>query len=139
MGITVPLATVVATEVAFPEKRTSSGLGDSSIDDSSNPELDALSKMVVDKVLEKIKNDGIGLKGQQQQLKGQNSATAPSASALPAAPNNCDTDKTGMAVTQMRHLLQRERNLVSELQVRKPIFAKITLVQNSKVGVLTFF
>ena len=134
MGITVPLATVVATEVAFPEKRTSSGLGDSSIDDSSNPELDALSKMVVDKVLEKIKNDGIGLKGQQQQLKGQNSATA-----LPAAPNNCDTDKTGMAVTQMRHLLQRERNLVSELQVRKPIFAKLTLVQNSKVGVLTFF
>ena len=119
---------IPATE-AFPEKRTSSGLGDSSIDDSSNPELDALSKMVVDKVLEKIKNDGIGLKGQQQQLKGQNSATASSASALPA-PNNCDTDKTGMAVTQMRHLLQRERNLVSELQVRKPIFAKITLVQN---------
>ena len=43
----------------LPEKRTSSGLGDSSID-SSNPELDALSKMVVDKVLEKIKNSSDG-------------------------------------------------------------------------------
>ena len=43
----------------IPEKRTSSGLGDSSID-SSNAELDALSKMVVDKVLEKIKNTSDG-------------------------------------------------------------------------------
>ena len=43
----------------IPEKRTSSGLGDSSVD-SSNAELDALSKMVVDKVLEKIKNTSDG-------------------------------------------------------------------------------
>jgi hypothetical protein len=96
----------------LPEKRTSSGLGDSSID-SSNPELDALSKMVVDKVLEKIKNssDGGLNRGQKQ---GQNN----SAAAIPttaAAPPNCD-DKNEKAVTQMRHLLQRERNLVSELQ-----------------------
>ena len=103
-----------------------------SIDDSSNPELDALSKMVVDKVLEKIKNDGVGLKGHQQ--KGQNSATTVSStSALPVSPNNCDTDKTEMAVTQMRHLLQRERNLVSELQVRKPRFAKQTHLDNNEI------
>ena len=123
---------IPATE-AFPEKRTSSGLGDSSIDDSSNPELDALSKMVVDKVLEKIKNDGgVGLKGHQQ--KGQNSATTVSStSALPVSPNNCDTDKTEMAVTQMRHLLQRERNLVSELQVRKPRFVKQTHLDNNEI------
>ena len=53
-------------------------------------------------------------KGQKQ---GQNN----SAAAIPttaAAPPNCD-DKNEKAVTQMRHLLQRERNLVSELQVRK--------------------
>jgi len=53
----------------IPEKRTSSGLGDSSID-SSNAELDALSKMVVDKVLEKIKNTSDGsFRGQQGQKK----------------------------------------------------------------------
>ena len=96
----------------YAEKRQpSSGLGDSSIE--SNPELDALSKMVVDKVLEKIRGQpnlmqhpmamgyqDFAPKGQQQQ-----------------APKVVCDDKTGMAVTQMRHLLQRERNLVSELQV----------------------
>ena len=53
------------------------------------------------------------------QKQGQNN----SAAAIPttaAAPPNCD-DKNEKAVTQMRHLLQRERNLVSELQVRKSI------------------
>ena len=64
---------------------------------SRNTELDALSRMVVDKVLEKIKGE-----------KATKAAV-------------CD-DKTGMAVTQMRQLLQRERNLVSELQVRVPMF-----------------
>ena len=73
--------------------------GDSSTE--SNPELDALSKMVVDKVLERIKN----------QSQAEHSLKIQASKAV------CD-DRTGMAVNQMRHLLQRERNLVSELQVR---------------------
>ena len=55
------------------------------------------------------------LKGQKQ---GQNNSAA-AISTTAVAPPNCD-DKNEKAVTQMRHLLQRERNLVSELQVRKP-------------------
>ena len=55
---------------------------------------------------------GMLIKGQQGQKYNSTAVTT--------APPNCD-DKNGMAVTQMRHLLQRERNLVSELQVRKPI------------------
>ena len=74
--------------------RRSSGCGDSL---ESNPELDALSRMVVDKVLEKIKADPKG---------------------APVKIGNVNGDeKSSMAVTQMRYLLQRERNLVSELQV----------------------
>ena len=56
------------------------------------------------------------LKGQKQ---GQNNSAA-AISTTAVAPTNCD-DKNEKAVTQMRHLLQRERNLVSELQVRKSI------------------
>ena len=56
------------------------------------------------------------LKGQKQ---GQNNSAA-AISSTAVAPPNCD-DKNEKAVTQMRHLLQRERNLVSELQVRKSI------------------
>jgi len=78
--------------------RGSSGCGDSL---ESNPELDALSKMVVDKVLEKIKADP---KGQLKLANGSGNSGA-------------GDEKSGMAVTQMRYLLQRERNLVSELQV----------------------
>ena len=77
-------------------RQASSGIGDSSVE--SNPELDALSKMVVDKVLERIKT----------QYQAENSFKSSTNKPV------CD-DKT--AVTQMRHLLQRERNLVSELQV----------------------
>lgn len=102
------LPSIGASEAVFEKRQPSSGLGDSSIE--SNPELDALSKMVVDKVLERIKT--------QQQAENslkmhQNQPNAP-----PPPPPSCD-DKTGMAVNQMRHLLQRERNLVSELQVFK--------------------
>lgn len=101
-------------EAIFLEKRTSSGLGDSSIE--SNSELDALSKMVVDKVLEKIKNQ----QAVNQSHKNHQQAVVPFAEDRLQNNNGqksiCD-EKTNAAVTQMRHLLQRERNLVSELQV----------------------
>ena len=92
----------------------------------SNPELDALSRMVVDKVLEKIKSDPKGIPAKIGKcvnltkflifwnyfsffwviyifFSGHGPANG--------------EEKSGMAVTQMRYLLQRERNLVSELQV----------------------
>ena len=89
------------------QKRMSSGLGESI---ESNPELDALSRMVVDKVLERISKTGPAPIQQQIQQPPANTVMAVSKVA------NCD-DKSSLAVTQMRHLLQRERNLVSELQV----------------------
>ena len=88
------------------EKRVSSGLAESI---ESNPELDALSRMVVDKVLERISKSGAGGPIQPQATQVN---TQPTSSKVV-----CD-DKSSLAVTQMRHLLQRERNLVSELQVR---------------------
>ena len=84
----------------------SSGLGESI---ESNPELDALSRMVVDKVLERISKTGPIQQIQQPPPPQSNTVMAVSKVA-------CD-DKSSLAVTQMRHLLQRERNLVSELQV----------------------
>ena len=89
-------------------KRMSSGLGESI---ESNPELDALSRMVVDKVLERISKTGPPIQ--------QPPAPPPSNTVMAVSKVACD-DKSSLAVTQMRHLLQRERNLVSELQVSKP-------------------
>ena len=89
-------------------KRMSSGLGESI---ESNPELDALSRMVVDKVLERISKTGPPIQ--------QPPAPLPSNTVMAVSKVACD-DKSSLAVTQMRHLLQRERNLVSELQVSKP-------------------
>ena len=86
----------------------SSGLGESI---ESNPELDALSRMVVDKVLERISKTGPPIQ--------QPPAPLPSNTVMAVSKVACD-DKSSLAVTQMRHLLQRERNLVSELQVSKP-------------------
>ena len=92
------------SEADLDPKRMSSGLGESI---ESNPELDALSRMVVDKVLERISKTG----AIQQPPPPPQSNTAMAVSKVA-----CD-DKSSLAVTQMRHLLQRERNLVSELQV----------------------
>lgn len=85
-------------------ERLSSGMGDS-LESNNNPELDALSRMVVDRVLERIKSD-------DQVAKNNNGHQASKNNALKAV----EEEKSGMAVTQMRYLLQRERNFVSELQ-----------------------
>ena len=90
------------------EKRVSSGLAESI---ESNPELDALSRMVVDKVLERISKSGAPVGGPIPPAPANTMTTQPTSSKVV-----CD-DKSSLAVTQMRHLLQRERNLVSELQV----------------------
>ena len=82
----------------------SSGLGESI---ESNPELDALSRMVVDKVLERISKTG----------PIQQPPPPPQSNTVMAVSKVACDDKSSLAVTQMRHLLQRERNLVSELQV----------------------
>ena len=93
------------SEADLDPKRMSSGLGESI---ESNPELDALSRMVVDKVLERISKTGPPIQ--------QPPAPPPSNTVMAVSKVACD-DKSSLAVTQMRHLLQRERNLVSELQV----------------------
>ena len=92
------------SEADLDPKRMSSGLGESI---ESNPELDALSRMVVDKVLERISKTG----------PIQQPPPPPQSNTVMAVSKVACDDKSSLAVTQMRHLLQRERNLVSELQV----------------------
>ena len=120
--------TVIVGEPLLPVRdRLSSGMGDSL---ESNPELDALSRMVVDRVLDKIKADGNipvnnntykaviqNTRQQQSNLKPGDISKLHWVSAVLETLCTLDEDKSGVAVTQMRYLLQRERNLVSELQV----------------------
>lgn len=76
--------------------RLSSGMGDSL---ESSTELDAFSRLVVDKVLNRIK------------------AEEPSKQHhVVMAQSQTEEEKSSLAVTQMRYLLQRERNAVAELQ-----------------------